>query len=113
MKSTVVSRYGYNKISEPEIMNPVCLNIVCEQALLFGRVKGVSRKRASERRSRKGQGKGPSLARSREAHLAFPNGRACSQASLNSDQRALDSRTRPTTSKRFDFKVFLPTILKK
>ena len=29
----------------------------CEQALLFGRVKRVSRERASERRSREGQGK--------------------------------------------------------
>ena len=32
--------------------------IACEQALLFGRVKQVSRERASEQRSREGQGKG-------------------------------------------------------
>ena len=37
--------------------------IACEQALLFGRMKRVS------------------LARSREAHFACPNRRACSQAS--------------------------------
>ena len=30
-------------------------NVACEQALLFGRVKRVSRERASERRSREGQ----------------------------------------------------------
>ena len=36
--------------------------LACEQALLFGRVA-------------------PSLARSREAHFAYPNRRACSQAS--------------------------------
>ena len=35
-------------------------NVACEQALLFGRVKHVSRERASERRSREGQRKGPS-----------------------------------------------------
>ena len=32
--------------------------IAYEQALLFGRVKGVSRERESERRSREGHGKG-------------------------------------------------------
>ena len=32
--------------------------IACEQALLFGRAKRVSRERASERRSREGQRKG-------------------------------------------------------
>ena len=32
--------------------------LACEQALLFGRAKRVSRKRASERRSREGQRKG-------------------------------------------------------
>ena len=32
--------------------------IACKQALLFGRVKRVSRERASERRSREGQRKG-------------------------------------------------------
>ena len=46
--------------------------IACEQALLFGRVKRVSRERTSERRSRVG--------RSREAHFAYPNRKACSQA---------------------------------
>ena len=54
--------------------------IACEQALLFGRVKRVSRERASERPSREGQRKGPSLARSREARFACQNRRACSQA---------------------------------
>ena len=34
------------------------LYLTCEQALLFGRVKRVSRERASERRSREGQRKG-------------------------------------------------------
>ena len=48
-------------------------HLACEQALLFGRVKRVSRERASERRSREGQ-------RSREARFACPNRRACSQA---------------------------------
>ena len=33
-------------------------SLACEQVLLFGRVKRVSRERASERRSREGQGKG-------------------------------------------------------
>ena len=32
--------------------------VACEQALLFGRVKRVSRERASERRSREGPAKG-------------------------------------------------------
>ena len=32
--------------------------LACEQALLFGRVKRVSRERASERRSREGPAKG-------------------------------------------------------
>ena len=32
--------------------------LACEQALLFGRVKRVSRQRASERRSREGPAKG-------------------------------------------------------
>ena len=37
----------------------VCIdNLACEQALLFGRAKRVSRERASERRSREGQRKG-------------------------------------------------------
>ena len=43
-----------------------------EQALLFGREKRVSRERASEQRSHNW--------RSREAHFACPNRRACSQA---------------------------------
>ena len=34
------------------------LDLACEQALLFGRVKRVSRERASKRGSREGQGKG-------------------------------------------------------
>ena len=34
------------------------IGIACEQAFLFGRVKRVSRERASERRSREGQRKG-------------------------------------------------------
>ena len=34
------------------------ISLACEQALLFGRVKRVSRERASERRSREGQRKG-------------------------------------------------------
>ena len=68
-------------------------HVACEQALLFGRVKQVSRERASARRSREGQTLcgvpgfpgsstflGPSLARSREARFACPNRRACSQA---------------------------------
>ena len=42
--------------------------VACEQALLFGRVKRVSRER------------GPSLVRSREARFACPNRGACSQA---------------------------------
>ena len=33
-------------------------SVACEQALLFGRVKRVSRERASERQSREGQRKG-------------------------------------------------------
>ena len=49
--------------------------LACEQALLFGRVKRVSRECASERQSREGQ-------RSREARFACPNRRACSQASM-------------------------------
>ena len=38
--------------------------LACKQALLFGGAKPVSRERASERRSREGQGKGPSAPRS-------------------------------------------------
>ena len=33
-------------------------NLACEQALLFGRAKRVSRERARERRSREGERKG-------------------------------------------------------
>ena len=55
--------------------------LACEQALLFGRVKRVSRERASKQASGEAaRGLGPSLARSREAHFARPNRRACSQA---------------------------------
>ena len=73
--------------------------IACEQALLFGQVKRVSRKRASERRSREWQALlfgrvkrvsrvflGPSFARSREDPFACPNGRACSQANRKTAQ---------------------------
>ena len=49
---------------------PATKNLACDQALLFGRVKRVSRERASERRSR-------------EARFACPNRRACSQATKN------------------------------
>ena len=65
-------------------------SIACEQALLFGRVKRVSRERASERRSRKG----PSLARSREAHFACLNRRACSQANSYISVRPLRHRAK-------------------
>ena len=54
--------------------------IACEQALLFGRVKRVSRERASA-----------PLARSREAHFAYPNRRDCSQAS-GATTRAAEER---------------------
>ena len=62
------------------LLNQAKAKVACEQALLFGRAKRVSRERASERRSLEGQRRaflGPSLARSREAR---PNRRACSQA---------------------------------
>ena len=52
------------------------INVACKQALLFGRVKRVSRERANE-------GRGLSLARSREVRFACPNRRACSQAKVN------------------------------
>ena len=55
------------------------LRVACEQALLFGRAKRVSRERASERRSREGQRK----ARSREACFARQNMRACSQGTTS------------------------------
>ena len=44
----------YSKITRAN----VSVKLACEQALLFRRVKRVSRERASERRSRKGQRKG-------------------------------------------------------
>ena len=47
--------------------------VACEQALLFRRVKRVSRERASERAA-KPRGAG--------AHFAYPNRRACSQATF-------------------------------
>ena len=59
------------------------LDVACEQALLFGRVKRVSRERASKRGSREG--------RSREACFACPNRRACSQAKF--DVNAHDRRS--------------------
>ena len=71
-------------------------SIACEQALLFGRVKRVSRERASERRSRKG----PSLARSREAHFACLNRRACSQANSYISVRPLRHRAKRRDQKR-------------
>ena len=58
------------------------VEIACEQALPFGRVKRVSRERASGRRSREGQRKGAPRSRSREARFACPNRRACSQANV-------------------------------
>ena len=39
-------------------MQATTTEVACQQALLFGRVKRVSRERASKRRSREGQGKG-------------------------------------------------------
>ena len=57
--------------------------VTCEQALLFGRAKRVSRLRANEWWSREGPRTpflGPSLARSRGARFAHLNRRACSQA---------------------------------
>ena len=54
----------------------VWVNVACEQALLLGRVKRVSRERASDRRSREGP-------RPLAAHFAYPNRRACSQARVN------------------------------
>ena len=56
------------------------LSIACEQALLFGRVKRVSRERASERRT--------SLARFCEAFFACPNRRACSRAKSSKSFRS-------------------------
>ena len=56
------------------VINPKVRNfdlpLACEQAVLFGREKGVSSLLD------------PSLARSREAHFAYPKRRACSQANL-------------------------------
>ena len=63
------------------------INVACKQALLFGRVKRVSRERANEgrglSRERANEGRGLSLARSREVRFACPNRRACSQAKVN------------------------------
>ena len=58
----------------------IILVIACKQALLFGRVKRVSRERASERAGEAARGRGnaprPSLARSREARFACQNRKA-------------------------------------
>ena len=53
-------------------------NIACEQALLFGQAKRVSRERPSE-----GTRLRRSLARSSETRFNRPDGTACSQANPN------------------------------
>ena len=72
-------------LSKPIAFLTFTLFLACEQALLFGRVKQVSRERASERRA------APSLAHSRKAHFAYPNRRACSQTVLVSISSSLGS----------------------
>ena len=47
-----------NLLGKSKNVQVIGSSLACEQALLFGRVKRVSRERASERRSRKGQRKG-------------------------------------------------------
>ena len=47
---------NFSYTSAPDPCYPESSNIACEQALLFGRVKLVSRERASERRDRKSVG---------------------------------------------------------
>ena len=76
--------------------------LACEQALLFGRVKRVSRERASERQSREGQS--PSLARSREARFARPNRRACSQAKNMSPANSLNNLRKPLRKRKIAHK---------
>ena len=58
--------------------------LACEQALLFGRVKRVSRERASERRSR-------------EARFACPNRRACSQTNSRQTDALVNRNPHPLT----------------
>ena len=54
--------------------------LACEQGLLFGRVKRSEVKRSEARtREQAAKPRGAHLARSREAHFACPNRRACSQ----------------------------------
>ena len=62
--------------------------VACQQALLFKRMKRVSRERARERRSREGERKGGSLARSREDRCCR-NRRACLQARAKLSARPL------------------------
>ena len=57
---TLLSTRGYKVLKYSSRIHMVYLaaqRLACEQALLFGRVKRVSRERASERRSREGQRK--------------------------------------------------------
>ena len=86
-------------------------SLACEQALLFGRVKRVSQKHVSERRSREGQRKapfpGPSLVRSHKAHFTCPNRRAFSQAT--SSWQDLNSST--STAYDNTFQVLLQAYL--
>ena len=54
----ILSRLGTVVLGFVLAGNLTCFVLACEQALLFGRAKRVSRERASERRSREGQRKG-------------------------------------------------------
>ena len=83
MYQITVTATGY--YSQGGEMYEVTLDLACEQALLFGRVKRVSRERASERRSRDGQS--PLHAHSREVCCTCPNRRACLQATLDLEQK--------------------------
>ena len=56
--STVIFRGWKRGISNRRQSGQAVKELACEQALLFGRVKRVSRERASERRSREGPAKG-------------------------------------------------------
>ena len=78
-----------------EAVNAETVGVACEKAFLFGLVKRVSRERASERRN-------PSLTRSREVRFAYPNRRACSQATVGEASRA------PTVDKRGENVFTLP-----
>ena len=70
--------------SQPKLLMSEWVGAVtCEQGLLFGRAKRVSRLRANEWWSCEGPRTpflGPSLARSRGARFGHVNRRACSQA---------------------------------